>query len=240
MELLKTEEERNSYISTIITELFKVELKSLIRTEELGKELNFSEGTKSFERIFKLLKKLEETNLDDIPLLSLDKIKASLDQVSQTFTKIMQFSIKGLQNPVQQRDSILKELVALDENLFAAVSTTIALSAREDKDFEQLKKEVQVKVDEISKIEEGANNRFSEIKSILEKVKKAAGEVGVTQHSIHFKDEAQKYHDNAKTWIWVTGVIAFVTLGFAVFVACLYIFRTYYRLLQLLKQYKLP
>jgi len=55
-----------------------------------------------------------------------------------------------------------------------------------------------------------------EIEGTLEKVRRAAQEVGVAQHAIHFKDEAEANAASAKTWLKVTAVSAVLTLAFGV------------------------
>ncbi len=62
-----------------------------------------------------------------------------------------------------------------------------------------------------------------EMQNILDKVRQAAAEVGVAQHAIHFKGQADSHHQSSKLWLRATCAAGLVTFLFTVFSGPLYI-----------------
>jgi hypothetical protein len=92
---------------------------------------------------------------------------------------------------------------------------------RKGTDFEQLETNARRTVSEIQKIQQDLEEKgqaiVADTESTLEQVRKAAAEVGVAQHAIHFQNEASSHLKLSKLWLAATLILALLTLGYGAF-----------------------
>lgn len=219
--MLEQEENAKKQLNDELEELLKITPKSLIRTNELGTSLDFSEGTEIFTRTLKLFRDIKDANLDNVPHDRINQLIQSVMEARNSFKKVKEFNPAGQNNPVQVRDTLIQNIASQYQSHFEQVAPIIAYAVRKGTDFEKLEENARKSVGEIEKIkrdqEEKSKVLIAEINDTLEKVRKAAAEVGVAQHAIHFMEEAQAHYK--KTWYWLAATIllAVITIGYGVF-----------------------
>jgi|SRR5579862_232852 len=219
---MATFEEENAArqrLTQLLTELAGINPQELIREDVLGRDLSFASGVPYFQRMLKLFKDLSDSSLESVPFPVLQQLASLADQARQRFKRIREFSIQtNPSNPTAARDNLINEVRNSYDEAFQSVSPVIAYSVRKGTDFEKLELDARQSVDEIKKIladERTAQaGAVAEITSTLEKVRRAAQEVGVAQHAIHFRDEAKASADSASTWLVITAILAGLTLLF--------------------------
>lgn len=145
-------------------------------------------------------------------------LKSSADEAINAFKKIEEFNSAGQQNPAQVRDELIRELNAQYQTQFTKISPIIAYSVRKGTDFEQLERSARESLNELQRIraelEKTGNTLITEAQASLEQVRRAAAEVGVAQHAVHFKEEANQHKNSSLVWLIATAVMAVVTLSF--------------------------
>jgi hypothetical protein len=197
--------------------LSKFSANDFVRTEDLGKELNFETGVPIFERILKLFNELLQANLDDIPYNTLTAINSHAENAFSKFMEIREFSlVKYPQNAVAARDGLINALKDNYNGYFQTISQIIAYSARNSTNFAGFEIKAKEALDGLEKIkkefEEKQIQSLKETESILEKVRIASAEVGVTQHATHFKEEADDHMKQSKRWLIATLVVTTLTI----------------------------
>jgi hypothetical protein len=216
------ETQERQRLSTALSALASIEPQSLVREEVLGRDLNFLGGLPYFQRTLRLFKDLAESNLDNVPHQNLQQLATLAEQARDRFKRVQEFSVSQYQsNPTAMRDSLVADIRDSYDNIFQQVSPMIAYSVRKGTDFERLEKEARETVSQLRVlVTEQENSRramLTEVEGTLEKVRRAAQEVGVAQHAIHFKDEAVSNSKSADRWLITTGILTAVTLAFGVY-----------------------
>ena len=222
MGIIEEERQTKEALVTFIDELLETEVRSLIRSEDLGRQFDFRAGKKSFEGILRFLKELAEVDMDIIPLGQLKTIVNEVSAVSQNFKNIKEFDPKNTQNAASMRNNHLQESLNRYDSLFNIVSPIICYSERKKDVLTNLEKEAKNKIAEIENITLHMKGAQTEAEGTLKKIKDTAGEVGVKEYAIHFKKEAESHKKTSSIWLFSTIFFALATLGFVI-----YIFRYY-------------
>ena len=214
------DEEKNMLeaLSKNLEVINNTQVDDLIRPE-LGRELNFESGRETFNRNLKLFKDLSNCNLENIPYNILNQLNNQAVDFITRLKKVKDFSANQT-NPVTVRDSIVQEFHNQYQTYFTIIHPIISYSIRKGTDFEKLEnqaKEIVKKLIDIQgEFQENVNSKLKESESILDKIRNAAANVGVAQHSTHFEEEANNNFKASRKWFWGTIVIAILTIGWGI------------------------
>lgn len=188
---------------------------SLVRTE-LG-PLNFKEGLPIFERTLRLYRELYHANLDNVPGAVLTKLFQGAQNVIGNITQIRDFDLMKVPNPVPARDNIIQQMMNSYNGHFDTVAPMLSYAIRMGTDFENLEKAARAIVEGMQGVANDQKARgdsfIKDAEETLEKIHRAAGEMGVAQHSSHFEKQAIEHETNSKRWLLTTGILAAVTLA---------------------------
>jgi hypothetical protein len=214
------EKEQRDALTRLLVELAAIDPQSLVRSDQLGQVLSFEEGLPYFERALKLFRDLLDANLDIIPFTRLQHLVGIAQDARNRFTQVQQFSLQQHpNNPAQARDSILASIRDQYDSWFDHASPIISYSVRKGTDFEKLEQEARNAAGRAAQVvgELTAQKKLaqSEAEAVMAQVRRAAQEVGVAQHAVHFKNEADIHEKGAKQWLGVVAVLAAVTIAFA-------------------------
>jgi hypothetical protein len=192
---------------------------SLIRTNQLGTALDFSDGTHVFGRTLTLFKTLKESNLDTVPLNTLSQLRQYVDEALSTFNEIQAFDPTGQSSPASVRDGLIQQVANHYQAWFPQIAPVIAYSIRRGTDFDRLEREARGTLEELNRVKRDfdakAQSITSEAQTTLDQVRRAAAEVGVAQHAVHFKSEADDHLKRSVGWLVATGILAAVTVTLA-------------------------
>lgn len=216
MAQLDAEEQQRTILETLLSELNQFDVDSLVR-KELGAHLNFEQFAPVFSRTLGLFKDLSECNLDNVPLQRLNQLGQRATQARSDFLKILEFSLeKYPSNPMDVRNNLGNAVANTYAEYFDTVSPVIAYSVRKGTDFSRLEKQAKETVEKLNTtVEENRvhlQDRLSDVESIIEKVRRAAQDVGVAQHNLLFSEEAREHRSAAETWLKVTAWLGGITL----------------------------
>lgn len=181
--------------------------------KDLGNELNFQEGLPYFRRTFDLINDLNRYSLDDVPYVQLKRIADHINKTYENLTNILEFSIqKYPQNAVVTRNQFLDNIRDGYDQLSNVITPTISYLATKQTDFGKLKQSALENLEQIkilkSEFEKQQENIKEQSNSILDSMRKAFAETGVTQHAIHFNEESELHEKSARFWFWLTIGIA--------------------------------
>ena len=200
---------------------------SLVRKGELGTELSFESGLPYFRRNLELLKRLGNQNIDTLPFSIHSTLGTMAQQQIAYFKQVQEFTLgKYPQNAVANRDNFINQIRDSYDGLFSAIFPVLSFLSDEGKDFALLESQARGKIKSIEsfrkEIEAAKTKELAEVESVLEKVRKAAAEVGVSQHAINFADEA-KYHERKGIhWLAATIALTMINIAYALIIAFYY------------------
>lgn len=226
MQFIEQEKAARNKLEQELAKLAEITPASLVRTEELGRQLDFSKGTVVFERVLGLFKSLKEANLDNVSHQTLTNLASQAEDANGRFRQIKDFNANQ-GNPAGTRDSLIQSLGDHYHHYFENISPIVAYAVRRGTDFERLETEARQSVTALQSFrleqEQKATVMLADIQSTLDKVRRAAAEVGVAQHSIHFKEQADEHLARGKKWLIATVIFGAVTLLYAIAVGVYYI-----------------
>lgn len=203
-------------IKTKLQQFLTITVDQLTREPELGNQLSFKKGESLFIKIIELFKKVNSVELVDVPHNALNAFNGQLDHAISIFNQIKAFN-PATGNPGNQRDSLISQL----ENQFDTYYTTAlpilttGLLNTNDLSIERTKLNEALKEleKEKEKAKQDSEKYLNEIKDVLTKARQAAVEVGVAQHNMIFKEEAEEHKKLSENWLkWTIGVLIAITL----------------------------
>ncbi|HMO51048.1 MAG TPA: hypothetical protein PKE26_07360 [Kiritimatiellia bacterium] len=170
----------------------------LPREKELGSVVNFSESVQPAERLIALYKRVSQTILDDLPESHLNAIVSQANSDYNILKQILEFQ-PG--KPVTERDSLIIKLDQAYQPCFNALQSFISFSASKSTDFQGLERQARATIQTVSdmgnKLSDELRTKSQEAERVLELVRRAAAEHGVSQQAIYFRDDAKEHEDNA-------------------------------------------
>ncbi len=206
-----------------LDDLAKITPESLVRKGDLGKSLNFSDGVKHFELTLKLFSDLKETNLDDIPFQTLGTLLSITTDTINNFGEIITFEPKDQANPAEVRDNLIRRVEEQYLNQFNQISPILAYSFRKGIDFKSIINEARTTVSNIKEEAKMIDSSRKEVEDALKQVKRATAEVGVVEHSIIFKNEADSHKKKGYYWLGATIALAILTVIFGFWIVSYHI-----------------
>lgn len=138
-------------------------------------------------------------------------------QALTQFKGIISFSVaQNPQNTVGARDSLINQVRDSYDTFYASATPHIAYSVRKGTDFEGLERDARKALDEIRASQaqqlQLQKTASDEAQRIVETMRRAAGDVGVAQHAMYFKLEAEHHSEQGKAWLVGTIVLSTITL----------------------------
>lgn len=192
----------------------------LPRERELGSVVNFTGAVAPAERLIALYKRIALTVLDDLPLNQLTQLIQQANNDYRLLKQVMDFQ-PG--RPVNERDALVNQLDQAYQQSFPILQPYVSFSVSKSTDFQGLERQARATIQAVSdlgdKLTQELKNKSQEAERVLELVRKAAAEHGVSQQAIYFRDDAKEHEAEAKVWgsrivkyAWILGIYAVATI----------------------------
>jgi hypothetical protein len=212
MPTLEEEQQLRKQLRDMLSQIGAIDAESLGRVDDLGKQLSFQSGIEYFRRILKLFQDLSEVNLDDVSHQVLAQLLQQAQNALTLFADIRSFSPAKLPNPTQQRNALITRARDGYDEYYRILAPISGYLIRMGTDFKALEQKAREHFDKMLKesaaSQDNLNLTVLEAQAVLEKIKTAAAEAGVAQHSIHFQEEAARHRQGGRVWL-----IATIALG---------------------------
>lgn len=197
----------------------KFDANSLDRGGELGTSLNFQDAIEPARLLVDLFKRLSVQALEDFPDGILHSILSQANSVYSIFDRIMKFTVNDA-NPLNTRNEIISSLKNSYAGAFSQIHPYISYSLHRAADFQRLDSDARAVVqsvnDKAKAFDEKIKISEQEVAAVLETVRTAAAEQGVSQMASYFKYEAKKHDDAANNWRITTIVLSGILIFFAI------------------------
>lgn len=221
MATLEQETQQRDNLRKLLDGLAAIVPENLARADVLGKELSFEAGVPYFRRVLKLFTDLAKTNLESVPYQLLNTLNGQAQDAVNLFNEIRNFSLRGQSNPVVVRDQLLNKARDAYDTYYLQLMPVTTYLIRMGTDFEALEasaREQFVKMtQESGKLQERQSTITKEMEETLEKVRRAAAEVGVAQHAIHFREGATRHYKAGRLWLGATVILAALAVGYSLY-----------------------
>ena len=205
----KIEETRES-----LKRIQEFDSKTISRENDLGTKLYFADAIKPANKLIQLYKQLSLTVLEDLPDNLLDGIKRQADADFNKFQQALNFDPANVQNqnPATARDAIINNITSAYTPAFNVLWNYIAYGVSKSVDFQRMENEARAMIqsvkDKTEEITQELQNNQIQSGQILNDMRKAAAEQGVSQQAIYFKEEAVEHEKLSNQWKRMTFYMA--------------------------------
>ncbi|MCC6209186.1 MAG: hypothetical protein IT488_13700, partial [Gammaproteobacteria bacterium] len=194
------------------------DVEDLVQAERLGAS-NFRNAVDPAKRILTLFNQLPLTTLDYFPDPQLEEVKSQANSLYGLLTEILEFDVDAGDVTNRQKQVVQRLDDQYRENftqLFPLISYSMARSVDFNKLESQGRAAVQSIRDETEKLMKEIELQKVTASEILNDVRKAAAEQGVSQQAKYFMEEAESHAAEAKRWRWWTVAMAVVVGAFGI------------------------
>jgi len=190
-----------------VTELLKkitnFDTNSLSRQDELGKAFAFTEVVPYARQIIALFEKIPSAALEEFPAQQLKIIKDNVNLVLNKFIEIIDFDA-AKNNAQQTRTNIISQMQPTYQTVFTALFPLISYAMARTVDFNALSDQGRTAVQDIKNqadtLMKGLEEQKKEGAKILDDVRNAAAEQGVSQQAKYFAEESKDHEKLAEKW----------------------------------------
>ncbi|MDE3041134.1 MAG: hypothetical protein KGJ82_11255 [Nitrospirota bacterium] len=212
----EAETQQRQALEQSLKDLDKFDAENLAR-KDLGTQLSFEQYVPTFARTLNLFRALSECSLDTVPTQVLSKLVQRANQAKTEFQVIADFSLeKYPNNPIASRTEFGNRIGESYYEHYVHIGPVISYAVRKGTDFARLEAQAKDAValldTTVEQNQQALKQKLKDVEATVEKVRRAAQEVGVAQHNLLFNDEAKEYLKSATTWLWITGLLAIATL----------------------------
>lgn len=191
-----------------LREIRDFDVNSLARIEELGTRSNFSEVVQYALKVQEYYGRLSYEVVDTLPDAEADTIIGLAEESYRKWDNIIQFdpdSGSGV-----GREGLIEEVKQDYNSIFSSLLPLTNYCSSVLVDVQQLETIWRKKIEEFDATNEAHISRMGEsetrVSEMVENIRVASAEVGVSQQAIYYKDEGD-YHNNW-AWIW-SGITLF-------------------------------
>jgi len=210
---MATEEVSSSTVESL-TRIQSFDVDSVRRKEDLGR-LNFEEVVPTVRRIVETFQRIPPESIRLFPDGQANQIKTQADGAYQLLTKFVEFD-PTTDGAAETRRSLIAQAQALPEQISSAqwnhISFSVATSLDPTATQQQFRASLQQFDDEKSKSVAEIAKVKSEVEEILQRVRDAAAEQGVSQQASYFSAIADKHDEDAKNWMERSLIFGIVTV----------------------------
>lgn len=219
---------KDETISNALTSLERIQtfdVDSLRRKEDLGGRLNFDEAIAPASRVVDLFQRISPSSIQHFPDAQATQVRNQADGAYALFAKMLEFD-PTVENAGEQRKALLNQLNELPESVSSALWNHISFSVATSLDPTATQQEIrsnlqQFKDERVKSLGEIGGIR-EEINEVLDRVRTAAAEQGVSQQASYFKTIAEEHATDAEKWMWRSLWAGVITLVFALISAFSY------------------
>lgn len=181
--------------------------------------ISFERASPDFRRIFEILAHLSVLPLEYLTDAAITQIQSEVVQVVELFGQIDKFNIEQ-QTPTQVRDQLVQAVHLRADQLYSVASPWIPFLAYQKGDVAKNIETLTVSVAHAQSLIDGAKTsiekRQEEIETIITQAREASAAAGAAVFTQDFKNEAASLATSATRWLGATGILAALTLAFAV------------------------
>ena len=219
---MATPEERNKKIEEakkLLKDLAAKKATSLARTEELSRDINFSEAVPSFEEMLDIVNQLNQRSIDRLALNQITQIINACTNLNNLIKKVNDFTLNQ-NTPADVCKGIIQEVKNAYDAIMEPLTVPLAFTATLATDYAKIEREAKG-YHATMKEEAGAFRKLLESYKVdaekaLQAVKSQAAEAGVATNAQIFLTDSDNHSKTAKKWLTATICTSIITLVVAV------------------------
>ncbi|MCH8010886.1 MAG: hypothetical protein IIA61_02890 [Candidatus Marinimicrobia bacterium] len=215
---MATPEERNERIEEakkLLEELAAQKATSLARTEELSRDINFSDAVPSFEEMLDIAKQLNQRSIDRLAHNQIIQIITACTNLKNLINRVKEFTLNQ-NTPADVCKSIIQEVKNAYDAIMEPLTVPLAFTATQATDYAKIEREAKGYLATMKKEAEAFKKMLESYKVDAEKalqaVKDQAAEAGVATNAQIFLTDSENHAKTAKKWLTATILASIITL----------------------------
>lgn len=197
---------------------------ALSRREELGRSFNFEDAVPHVKRVIALFSRIPTDILDQFPDQQLNAVKQQADIYYNLLKSILEFD-PAEPDAAIKRKQLITQADEKFQQIFTSIHPFISYAVARTADFGAIADEgratVQAVSDKVDALLNEIAQKGDEADRVLQEVRNAAAERGVSQEAFHFSNAAdehaklaEKWEKTTKRWAILLGLFAFASVFF--------------------------
>ena len=215
------EQARNEMTVHVISFLSKVLDKDVDTwtRPELGEDMSFTILRPVFADLLRNMKVLVDSPLEQLPTETIRDILSACNGIETHLRDVARFSVldpaQPNRNPIEVRHRIIDQFTNSANDFLKTILpiAAYALSLTNATKVEPAESALRAAEDEYNNLIADVELQKRELESIVAASREAAAKVGVSQHAIHFAEEAAMFEKASRRWLIATAVMGVVTLA---------------------------
>lgn len=227
---MSNEEERTQKISQAqeaLQNLSQTDTSTLPRTDELSRDINFSEAVPYFEIMLDAIRQLADRDISRLSTPHLNQIIKACKTVDDRINEVKNFNLNQ-NTPADVCNNIKKSIKDSYDNVIEPLIIPLAFTATQSTDYAKLEREAKGHAskmkEEYDKLIEYIASTKQEIDKALSAIKDQAAQSGVSTNAHIFFQDAVDQRNQAKKWLISTIIISSATF----LVGAFFLFMTFY------------
>lgn len=219
---MATQEQRNEKIEAaklLLEELGEIKAISLARTEELSRDINFSEAVPFFEEMLDITKQLNQRSIDRLALNQINQIIAGCTSLKVLIKKVNDFTLNQ-NTPADICQAIIQEVKGAYDAIMEPLTVPLAFTATLATDYAKIEREAKgyhaTMREEADAFKKLLTSYKSDAEKALQAVKAQAAEAGVATNAQIFLTDSGDHAAVAKKWLIATVISSIITLLIAI------------------------
>ena len=213
-------------LRTTINEIYEFSIEEdLIKAEELGTRMNFEPLRETINKIFSLVKRIDNSRVEEAPDAIARPLREQLLAIKDRFQNLKNFDITH-SNIERNRTNLISQVKAsYDELIVRAIPVFNFEELFEGNSLNEEANNAKLLIKNLGSLTKEFNKKAAsaekEIQEMVENVKSFATTAGVAKHSEVFKNESILHEGEASKWksatIWLLVGITIIAMGMTLF-----------------------
>lgn len=203
----------------LLVELAEIKVTSLARTEELSRDINFSEAVPSFEEMLDIIKQLHQRSIERLALTQITQIINACTNLKNLIAKVRDFTLNQ-NTPADVCKAIVQEVKNAYDAIMEPLTIPLAFTATLATDYAKIEREAKgyhaTMKEEAATFKKLLDAQKIEAENALQAVKDQAAEAGVATNAQIFLTDSASHGETAKKWLTATICSSIVTLIVAI------------------------
>ena len=200
---------------SLLGELAEIKASSLARTEELSRDINFSDAIPSFEEMLEIVKQLNQRSIERLSLTHINQIIKACTSLNNLIAKVKDFTLNQ-NTPADVCSAIIQEVKNAYDTIMDPLTVPLAFTATQATDYAKIEREAKGYHATMREEAEAFKKMLEEYKSDAEKalqaVKDQAAEAGVATNAQIFLRDSEAHGETAGKWLKATIWSSVITL----------------------------
>ncbi len=211
--------EKNEEAKKLLEELASQKATSLARTEELSRDINFSDAVPFFEEMIDIAKQLNQRSIDRLALNQINQIIAACTDLKNLIKKVNEFTLNQ-NTPADVCKAIIQEIKNAYDAIMEPLTVPLAFTATQATDYAKIEREAKgyhaTMREEADAFKKMLESYKVDAEKALQAVKAQAAEAGVATNAQIFLTDSESHTKAAKKWLTATIWASIITLVVAV------------------------